>query len=63
MYAILLNEEPNFGWFFELSKEEVIIFDINAIDLNRDHCYALSIDFNIPDKVKIKNDDLPLSNS
>ena len=46
--------------FSELNQEEVAIFYINAIDLNGDHCYALLIDFELPNEVKLKTDDLPI---
>ena len=47
--------------FFELSKDQVTVFDIDAIDLNKDHWYALVIDFGIQDEIKMKTDDLPMS--
>ena len=63
MYATVLDRKLADGGFSELSQQEVAIFDKNAIDLNGDHCYALLIDFEKPDEVKPKTDDLPMSNS
>ena len=36
-------------------------FDTNPRDLQGDHCYALVIDFEIPDEVKLKTDNLPMN--
>ena len=61
LYATILNGKLPVGDFYELSQEDVAIFDIDAKDLNGDHCYALVIDFEIPYEVKLKTDDLPMS--
>ena len=61
LYTKLLIGKLPVDGFFELSKEEVAICDINAIDLNRDHCYALVVDFEIPDEIELKTDNLQIS--
>ena len=55
-YATILYEKLPVGGFFELSNEKVASFGINAIDLHGSHCYALVIEFEIPDGVKIKTE-------
>ena len=61
LYATVLDGKLPVCGFSELCQEEVAIFDINAKDLNGDHCFALLKDFEIPDEVKLKTDDLPMS--
>ena len=59
LYATIHSGILPVGEFFEFSQEKVAIFDTDTIDLNGDHCYALLIDFEISDEVKLKTDDLP----
>ena len=61
MCATLHNGKLHVGGIFELSKVVIASFDINSIDFNGNRCYALVIEFNIPDEVRNKIDDLPLS--
>ena len=60
LYAAILNGKLPVGEFFELSKE-VATLDIDVIDLNAHHCYAVVIDSEIPDEIKQKPDKLPMS--
>ena len=57
LYASVLDGKPTVGDFFELSEQEVAIFDTKEIVLFGDHCYALVTDFEITDKFKLKADD------
>ena len=56
----ILHGKLPVGDFKELSEEEIMNFNIDDIDLNGEFCYALSIDFEIPDDVKKLTDDFPL---
>ena len=49
------------GGFKEFSPNEVKNFDYKNVDLDGSHCYAMVVDFTIPDPVKLKTDDLPLN--
>ena len=60
LYATVLSGKLPIGGFYELKQEEIANFDINSIDLYGNYAYALLIDYEIPDDVKIKTDDLPL---
>ena len=61
LYATILDRKRPVDGFFVLCKEEVAIFYIDAVGLNGNHCYALVIVFEIPDEIKLKIDDLPMS--
>ena len=61
LYATILDEKLPGSGFTELSKEEVASFYINAIELKGDHYNALVMDFEIPDEIKLKTDELPMS--
>jgi len=60
LYGTVLHGKLPVGDFKELSEEEIMNFNIDDIDLNGEFCYALSIDFEIPDDVKKLTDDFPL---
>ena len=60
LYGTVLHGKLPVGDFKELSEEEIRNFNIDDIDLNGEFCYALSIDFEIPDDIKKLTDDLPL---
>ena len=60
LYPTVLQGKLPVGGFKELSEEEVKKFKVDEIDLDGDYCYALLIDFEIPDDVKEYTDDLPL---
>ena len=55
LYAKVLNGKLPVGNFHELSEKEIKDLDLDKVDLNGNHCYALKIDFEIPDEFKEKN--------
>ena len=61
LYAYVLNGKLPIGEIKEYSEEEVKKFNIEESYFDENHCFALLIDFEIPDHVKIQTDDLPLS--
>ena len=61
LYATVLHGKLPTGDFYELTSSEIEMFDYENVDLDGDYCYALSIDFEIPDDVKVQTDDFPMS--
>ena len=43
-----------------MKEDEITNFDMNSIDLDGNYAYALLIDYEIPDDIKLKTDNLPL---
>jgi hypothetical protein len=61
LYACALSDNLPYGNIYELNNDEILSFDYQNIDIKNDmYCYALEIDFNIPDDVKLLTDELPL---
>ena len=61
LYAQVLSGKLPCEDFAELTENEVSSFSIENIDCAGDYTYALLIDYYIPDDVKMKTDDFPLS--
>ena len=60
LYATVLSGKLPVGNFHELSEKEIKDLDLDKVDLNGNHCYALKVDFEIPDEFKKETDDLPM---
>ena len=60
LYAKVMSGKLPFGNFHEMNENEIENFNIEDVDLNGEYCYALLIDYEIPDECKIKSDDLPM---
>lgn len=61
LYAHVLSQKLPVSDAYELNQTELKIFDINGIDIDGPYAYILLINYEIPDSVKLKTDDLPLS--
>ena len=63
LYPTVMSEKLPYGNFKELNDVEIEKFkkEYKEIDLDGPYCYAVSIDYDIPDNVKMDTDDLPLS--
>ena len=60
LYATVLSGKLPVSNFHELNEKEIKDLDLDKVDLNGNHCYALKVDFEIPDEFKKETDDLPM---
>ena len=61
LYPTVMYDNIVYGDLEELNDEEIKNFNIESIDVKGAFAYALEIDYTIPDDVKLKTDELPLS--
>jgi hypothetical protein len=57
----MMSEFLTVGEFYQLTLEEILNFSPENTPTDGEHCWMLSVGYYIPDAVKRKTDDLPMS--